>query len=480
MGSEDKDLKQTGEDTSPEASSLEPIQSCDNKKDSEKQAMADLDSSLSECAEGTSCSDDLARDELAQQDMQAASHAEADAALDAPASETDEQPKKPRSKSTLSAPQPPRTSAEGAPLSQEELNDSPFFDAEGGRGEVPPQAPSSSFSMPQEKAAKQAKKRKLYIGLAVAAVMLLIVLPFTLFAGGCIGTLLDDEVQNYELITYPGSSNKAAIAVVDIDGMISYDGSTNSPEGFQYVLDQASNDDNILALILRVNSGGGMAAAGEEMAAMLRTFDKPVIVSSQAINASAAYEISSQADYIMVGKTTDIGAIGTLMQVTDLSGLYEKLGIRKEAFTSAPSKDALYDHRSLTEEERAYYQAYITEINEPFIENVRQGRHLTEDEARALANGLTWAGTTAVTNGIADAIGYFRDAQNKAIDMVEEEMSERDVETVDFVKLDVVNHRSSFSLMSLFGLDDLLDIFTEKQEESLAKTQALKELYGTN
>ena len=71
-------------------------------------------------------------------------------------------------------------------------------------------------------------------------------------------------------------------------------------------------------MVLRVDSGGGMATAGEEMAAYVRDFSKPIVVSSASMNCSAAYEISSQADYIFVNETTAIGAIGTIMQSTDL------------------------------------------------------------------------------------------------------------------------------------------------------------------
>ena len=131
------------------------------------------------------------------------------------------------------------------------------------------------------------------------------------------------------------------------------------------------------AIVLRVNSGGGTATAGEEMTSYLKDFSKPVVVSSASMNASAAYEISSQADYIFTAKTTSIGAIGTAMQITDLSGLYEKLGIRIDDITSADSKDSSYGNRPLTEEERAYYQDMVDQINETFIETVAEGRSMS-------------------------------------------------------------------------------------------------------
>lgn len=208
-----------------------------------------------------------------------------------------------------------------------------------------------------------------------------------------------------------------AIGVISIDGTIDYDGSTASPEGLKAQLDQAEANPHIKAVVLRVNSGGGTATAGEEMAAYVRDFSKPVVVSSASMNASAAYEISSQADYIFTAKTTAIGAIGTAMQVTDVSGLLDKLGITIDNITSAESKDSSYGTRPLTDEERAYYQAMVDSINRTFVENVAEGRGMTVDAVTALATGMTFTGMDAVDNGLADEIGTREDAIAKAADL---------------------------------------------------------------
>lgn len=208
-----------------------------------------------------------------------------------------------------------------------------------------------------------------------------------------------------------------AVAVINIDGAIGYDGTSSSPEGLKSLLDRAEEDDRIKAVVLRVNSGGGTATAGEEMAQYVKEFSKPIVVSSAAINASAAYELSAMSDYIFVAKTTEIGAIGTVMQVTDLSEVMDKLGISIDSIKSAPSKDSSYGFRPLTDEEKAYYQALVDEINATFIQNVAEGRGLSLDYARSLATGLPFAGTTAVENGVADEIGTLEDAEDYAADM---------------------------------------------------------------
>ncbi len=105
-----------------------------------------------------------------------------------------------------------------------------------------------------------------------------------------------------------------------------------------------------------------------------------------------------------------IGSIGTAIELMDYSGLMELLGISAETITSAESKDSTYGYRSLTDEERAYYQAMVNQINDEFIATVAKGRNMSEDEVRALATGLTYTGLDAVENGLADEIGTLEDA----------------------------------------------------------------------
>lgn len=216
-----------------------------------------------------------------------------------------------------------------------------------------------------------------------------------------------------------GSASPNSIAVITIDGTIQYDNTSCSPEGLKYLLDKAADDDNIKGVVLRINSGGGTATAGEEMAEYVKEFSeqKPIVVSSASVNASAAYEVSSQADYIYVAKTSEVGAIGTAMQVTDLSGLLDKLGIDVSTITSASSKDSTYGLRELTDEERVYYQHIVDQINETFIENVADGRGMSVDEVRSLANGLVYTGLDAVENGLADEIGTREDAIDKVAEL---------------------------------------------------------------
>lgn len=253
-------------------------------------------------------------------------------------------------------------------------------------------------------------------GWIVALIVSLCLIVFTIF---CVTTCVSalNSLSGSAGVSGTQGLTKDTVAVIEIDGTIQYDGSACSPEGLKELLDEASGSEHVKAVVLRVNSGGGTATAGEEMAEYLRRFDKPVVVSSASLNASAAYEISAQADYIYVAKSSEIGAIGTVFELTDLSGLFEKLGINMEVIASAESKDSSYGYRALTDEERAYYQDMVNKINDMFIENVATGRKMEEAEVRKLATGLVFTGVDAVNNGLADAIGTREDAIAKAAEL---------------------------------------------------------------
>lgn len=275
------------------------------------------------------------------------------------------------------------------------------------------QGPQQPYGFGQPMPPQQPRKRRGWIVALVAVVALFVVMMFGVWS--CSSALSDvsgDVASDADMLA------SDAVGVITIDGEIQYDGSVCSPDGLKEQLDIAASNDHIKAVVLRVNSGGGVATAGEEMTECVKRFKeetgKPVVVSSAATNASAAYEISSQADYIFTAKTTSIGAIGTAMQLMDYSGLLEMLGISVEDITSSDSKDSTYGTRGLTDEERKYYQNQIDQINETFIQNVADGRGMSVDEVRKLATGLTFTGLQAVDNGLADEVGTKEDALDYA------------------------------------------------------------------
>lgn len=263
-------------------------------------------------------------------------------------------------------------------------------------------------------AAASPKGRGWIVGLA-AVLMIGVVCLFGIQS--CASSL--DALSPFETgASVMGTAEQASVGVIELSGTIGYDGSACSPEGFSELLDRAAEDENVKALVIRVNSGGGTATAGEEMATYLKQFKqetgKPVVVSCASVCASAAYEIASQADYIYAAKSSAVGAIGTIMQVVSYAELMEKLGIKIDNIKSAEGKDSFYGTRELTKEEREQYQHQVDQITQNFVEAVAEGRGMTEAQVRKLATGMTFTGTDGVENGLVDAIGTRQDAVAKA------------------------------------------------------------------
>lgn len=302
-------------------------------------------------------------------------------------------------------------------------------------GQAPTGGPAEGPVITQP--AKPKKKRN---GWIVAGILLAVVA--LLF---CISSCSNHAVEMMLDSVNPSAVADAttdSVAIIEITGEIGYDGSECSPEGFKDLLDRAEGNPLIKAVVLRVNSGGGTATAGEEMTEYLKDFSKPVVVSCASMNASAAYEISSQADYIYTARSSAVGAIGTALEMMDYSKLLAMLGISADVITSADSKDSSYGYRPLTEEERAYYQRQVDQINQMFIENVAEGRSMTVDQVKPLATGLTFTGVDAVSNGLADEIGTLEDACQKAATLA-------GMKDYDVVYLSVYQGLSLSSLLSM-------------------------------
>lgn len=308
-------------------------------------------------------------------------------------------------------------------------------------------------------AAPPQKKSRAWIVALVAVVLVFVLIAMGMHS--CTSLFTSSMGYSTSASDAVDALTQDAVAVITIDGTIQYDGTASSPEGLKSLLDEAEASPHIRAVVLRIDSGGGVATAGEEMAEYLSAFSKPVVVSSASTNASAAYEISSQADYIFTAKSTSIGAIGTAIQITDTSELMDMLGINIQDITSAGSKDSTYGTRPLTDEERAYYQDMVDQINEVFIQNVAEGRGMDVEEVRALATGLTFTGMDAVENGLADEIGTKEDAIEKAADLA-------GMTSYAVIELD----------QDTDELSAMLDLLSENDVSSDAVAEALKELYN--
>lgn len=178
-------------------------------------------------------------------------------------------------------------------------------------------------------------------------------------------------------------------------------------------LQDLREDDDVKAVVLRVNSPGGSAYASEQIwhEIQLLSKEKPVIVSMGAMAASGGYYISCGAKKIYAEPTTLTGSIGIFGMIPDATELLtEKLGLRWDVVKTNALSDFGAMGRPLNEAECRLMQAYVNKGYELFTGRVAQGRHMQQDSVKAIAEGRVWTGEQAVKIGLVDHLGNLNDA----------------------------------------------------------------------
>lgn len=217
-----------------------------------------------------------------------------------------------------------------------------------------------------------------------------------------------------------GSSS--SVAVIHVNGVIAASSDSGlltgttaaTPESLIKQLRAADKDNRVAAILLRVDSPGGSAAASQEIYTEVKRMKKPVVVSIADVGASGAYYISCPADEIMASRASAVGSIGVIMQVANLQELYSKIGIKYQTIKQGKYKDMGSADRSLTAEEIALLDSESKEVYDQFIADVAESRELSEEKVRELATGQVWNGSKAKELGLIDSIGNYRDAVEKA------------------------------------------------------------------
>ncbi|WOD40660.1 signal peptide peptidase SppA [Nodosilinea sp. E11] len=173
-------------------------------------------------------------------------------------------------------------------------------------------------------------------------------------------------------------------------------------------LRQLRQDDDVKAVVLRVNSPGGSATASEvilrEMQ-LVQQAGKPVVVSMGNVAASGGYWIASQADAILAQPTTITGSIGVYGIFLNLENLGTKVGVNWEGVKTAELADIFSTTRPKTEAELAILQRAVDTIYDSFLDRVATGRDLDRPVVAELAQGRVWSGQSALELGLVDELG---------------------------------------------------------------------------
>lgn len=223
-----------------------------------------------------------------------------------------------------------------------------------------------------------------------------------------------------EEVVESGNTSKK-IAVLEVDGVIQDTGEAVSlfaTDGylhreFMKKLNHVKDDNSVKAIVLRVNSpGGGTNESAEihhKLVEIKEETDKPIYVSMGSMAASGGYYISAPADKIFASPETLTGSLGVIMQGVNIGELAEKYGIDFMTIKSGPYKDIMSQYREMTAEEKDILQSMLENSYNEFVRVIAEGRKMSENEVRKIADGRIYDGRQAKEVGLIDEFGYQED-----------------------------------------------------------------------
>ena len=202
------------------------------------------------------------------------------------------------------------------------------------------------------------------------------------------------------------------IAVIIAEGDISVDGSGMSSTEICKYFSEVRNNNDIKAVVFRVNSPGGSALASEEIwrEVALTNMSKPVVVSMGDLAASGGYYVSTAASRIFANSSTISGSIGVFGVIPYTGKMFEnKLGIEFD-YASTNSHSVFSLNKKLSDEELQITQEEVDNIYQLFLKRVADGRGMKVEEVHKIARGRVWTGEDALENGLVDEIGGLNEA----------------------------------------------------------------------
>jgi len=269
----------------------------------------------------------------------------------------------------------------------------------------------------------------------------------TMIAGGWVDALADTEAMEAALIEWVGVTDDEGeaqmidfgrylddakaqrqmaeeglplIAIVPVEGTLvpgeSEEGMAGSDTIVGYI-DMALEAEDLAALVLRVNSPGGSVFASDVIRrklAEVRDADIPVVVSMGTVAASGGYWIAAEADEIWALPTTLTGSIGAFSAFPTIEGIYDYIGITVDGTGTTPLADSVSFSRGVTPEMSKILQALANGAYDDFVELVAEGREMTPEAVREIAEGIVWIGKDAADIGLVDSLGSLDQAISAA------------------------------------------------------------------
>jgi protease-4 len=233
-------------------------------------------------------------------------------------------------------------------------------------------------------------------------------------------TSLEDYLRSVHAEKRARGAGKSKIGVIVASGEI-LDGSqppgTVGGETTAELVRQAREDDDVKAIVLRVDSPGGSVFASEQIYREVRAAQKdgkPVVVSFGDVAASGGYYIATSADEIWAHPATITGSIGIFGFIPTFQDTLKKIGVSVDGVGTTTLSGQLRIDRPLGPDAKVLLQSFLERGYEEFLAHVADGRKKTRDEVHAIAQGRVWIGTDAKNNGLVDQLGLFDQAVKSA------------------------------------------------------------------
>lgn len=241
-----------------------------------------------------------------------------------------------------------------------------------------------------------------------------------------VDSILKSYTKDYKLVKHSAMNklpdntkfDKSKVAVIYAVGGI--DGGDNEgivSKDLVETIDKVTKDEAVKAVVFRVSSPGGSAYGSEQIWRALSNLKakKPLIVSMGNYAASGGYYISCMADTIVAQPNTITGSIGIFGLIPNIQGLNQKIGLTYDGVKTNKMSDAISVNRPFTPEEKLLMQNYVNRGYELFVKRCADGRKMTVDQIKAIAEGRVWTGEDAMKIGLVDKIGGLNDAIQIAV-----------------------------------------------------------------
>jgi protease-4 len=206
--------------------------------------------------------------------------------------------------------------------------------------------------------------------------------------------------------SFLGSSG--GVGVVEISGVILDSKKTLAR------LRRFEEDNQVSAVVLRLNSPGGSVAPSQEIYEAVQNYKKPLVVSMASVAASGAYYIACGAKKVYANAGTLTGSIGVIMPFANLQKLYEWAKVQRYSIKTGKYKDAGADYREMTADERALLQTMLDDVLMQFKQAVAKGRGLSMEAVTKVADGRIFSGQQAKAFHLVDELGTLQDAIQEA------------------------------------------------------------------